>query len=377
MAAVRPRAACAGLDAPRRSATWRRASSAPKRSRSFPKLPEMQEIHEPEHVGVPSGRVLIEDWRPEDKEFWETTGRAIARRNLLDLDPVAAALFRGLDGLVGRRGQAAGGRLHTSRPTSCSGLQRLPGSPGATLRIFYSFMVPIFGGRLWTTLTTWSLMIPARRHRLAPCRTRTRPTSIFLVLALLCGFGGGNFASSMANISLLLPEGREGQCAGAQCRARQSRRQRRAVRGAARHHGRRVRLARRRSRDGARTPAATCRCGCRMPASSGCRSSSPAPFAAWFGMNDIASAKASFAEQAVIFQRKHNWLMCWLYIGTFGSFIGYSAGFPLLTKTQFPDVECAHVRLPRPAGRRAVALGDRLGLRQVGRRPCHASGSSF
>ncbi len=59
---------------------------------------------------------------------------------------------------------------------------------------------------------------------------------------------------------------------------------------------------------------------------------------AWFGMNDLASAKASLAEQAVIFKRKHNWLMCWLYLGTFGSFIGYSAGFPLLIKRQFPDV---------------------------------------
>jgi NNP family nitrate/nitrite transporter-like MFS transporter len=61
--------------------------------------------------------------------------------------------------------------------------------------------------------------------------------------------------------------------------------------------------------------------------------------AAWFGMNDIASAKASFREQSIIFQRKHNWIMCWLYTGTFGSFIGYSAGFPLLAKTQFPDVD--------------------------------------
>jgi NNP family nitrate/nitrite transporter-like MFS transporter len=60
--------------------------------------------------------------------------------------------------------------------------------------------------------------------------------------------------------------------------------------------------------------------------------------AAWFGMNDIASAKASFSDQAVIFRRKHNWLMCWLYLGTFGSFIGYSAGFPLLIKSQFPEV---------------------------------------
>jgi NNP family nitrate/nitrite transporter-like MFS transporter len=61
--------------------------------------------------------------------------------------------------------------------------------------------------------------------------------------------------------------------------------------------------------------------------------------AAWFGMNDLASAKASFADQAVIFKRKHNWLMCWLYIGTFGSFIGFAAGFPLLVKGQFPQID--------------------------------------
>jgi MFS transporter, NNP family, nitrate/nitrite transporter len=60
--------------------------------------------------------------------------------------------------------------------------------------------------------------------------------------------------------------------------------------------------------------------------------------AAWFGMNDISSAKASFKDQAVIFRRKHNWLMCWLYLGTFGSFIGYSAALPLLIKSQFPEV---------------------------------------
>jgi NNP family nitrate/nitrite transporter-like MFS transporter len=60
--------------------------------------------------------------------------------------------------------------------------------------------------------------------------------------------------------------------------------------------------------------------------------------AAWFGMNDVASARASFREQAIIFRRKNNWLMCWLYLGTFGSFIGYSAGMPLLIKSQFPGV---------------------------------------
>ena len=60
--------------------------------------------------------------------------------------------------------------------------------------------------------------------------------------------------------------------------------------------------------------------------------------AAWLGMNDIADAKASFAQQSVIFGRAHNWMMCVLYIGTFGSFIGYSAGFPLLSRIAFPDI---------------------------------------
>jgi NNP family nitrate/nitrite transporter-like MFS transporter len=61
--------------------------------------------------------------------------------------------------------------------------------------------------------------------------------------------------------------------------------------------------------------------------------------AAWLGMNDLATASASFREQAVVFRRKHSWLMCGLYIGTFGSFIGYSAVLPLLVKTQFPGVD--------------------------------------
>jgi NNP family nitrate/nitrite transporter-like MFS transporter len=56
-------------------------------------------------------------------------------------------------------------------------------------------------------------------------------------------------------------------------------------------------------------------------------------------MNDLASAKASFREQAVIFGRKHNWIMCWLYLGTFGSFIGFSSGFGILIKSQFPEVD--------------------------------------
>ena len=127
-------------------------------------------------------------------------------------------------------------------------LAALPGISGAVLRIFYSFMVPIFGGRLWTTVATWSLMIPAVGIGYA-VQNPTTPYFVFLILALLCGFGGGNFASSMAEHLVLLPEGGEGQRARAQRRPRQSRRQRRAVRRADRDHGGRVRLARRRPGD--------------------------------------------------------------------------------------------------------------------------------
>jgi MFS transporter, NNP family, nitrate/nitrite transporter len=61
--------------------------------------------------------------------------------------------------------------------------------------------------------------------------------------------------------------------------------------------------------------------------------------AAWFGMNNLAGVTASFRDQAVIFKRKHNWIMCVLYLGTFGSFIGYAAAFPKLIKAVFADVD--------------------------------------
>ena len=91
--------------------------------------------------------------------------------------------------------------------------------------------------------------------------------------------------------------------------------------------------------------------------------------AAWFGMNDIAEARGSFAEQAVIFRRKHNWLMCWLYTGTFGSFIGLSAGFPLLARSQFPAADVLLAAWLGPlAGALARPLGGWLADRMGGAR---------
>src|SRR3984957_8449781 len=63
-----------------------------------------------------------------------------------------------------------------------------------------------------------------------------------------------------------------------------------------------------------------------------------AVFCAYRYMDNLTEARSSFKDQLVIVGRKHTWIMSYIYIGTFGSFIGYSAAFPLLIKTQFPAI---------------------------------------
>jgi NNP family nitrate/nitrite transporter-like MFS transporter len=197
-------------------------------------------------------------------------------------------------------------------------------------------MVPIFGGRKWTTLSTASLLIPAIGMGFA-VRNPETSYSTFLILALLCGFGGGNFASSMSNISFFFPQARKGTALGLNAglgnlgvSAMQFL----------------VPLAITAGVFGAfgGEPQMSVVKGVTRPMWLQNAGFIWVPFivastlAAWFGMDDVASARASFREQAIIFRRKNNWLMCWLYLGTFGSFIGYSAGMPLLIKSQFPGV---------------------------------------
>ncbi|HMK79595.1 MAG TPA: MFS transporter [Xanthobacteraceae bacterium] len=301
----------------------------------LPQLPEMQEIHTPAHVGALSGAVLT-DWRPEDKTFWETTGRAVARRNLWISIPALLLSFAiwQVWSVVVAKLPSVGFQFTTDQ---LFWLAALPGISGAVLRIFYSFMVPIFGGRLWTTVATWSLMIPAVGIGYA-VQTPTTPYVVFLGLALLCGLGGGNFASSMANISFFFPRAEKGNAL--------------ALNAGLGNLGvsvvqflvpivTAIGVFGWFGGDPAmvKGPAGEVPLWLQNAGFIWVPFIAASAFAAWFGMNDIASAKASFSEQAVIFERKHNWIMCWLYTGTFGSFIGYSAGFPLLAKTQFPAVD--------------------------------------
>ncbi len=175
--------------------------------KELPPLAELQGVHRPaEHAGKMGP--LLTDWRPEDPAFWEKEGRRIAGRNLWISVPCLLLAFSVwlVWSVVVAKLPSIGFKYTTDQ---LFWLAALPGLSGATLRIFYSFMVPIFGGRLWTTLTTASLLVPAFGIGYA-VQDPTTPYFIFLVLALLCGLGGGNFASSMANISFFYPKSEKG-----------------------------------------------------------------------------------------------------------------------------------------------------------------------
>lgn len=282
-----------------------------------------------------AGHVLI-DWRPEDTAFWDEGGKRTAQRNLWISIPALLLSFAVwmVWSVVVVNLPAIGFKFDTGQ---LFWLAALPGLSGATLRLFYSFMVPIFGGRAWTTVSTASLLMPAIGIGFA-VQDPTTPYWIFLALALLCGFGGGNFASSMSNISFFFPKARKGLALGLNAglgnlgvSVVQFVVPLVITAGIFGNLGGEAQV----WAKGSLTKAMWLQNAGFIWV----------PFivlstlAAWFGMNDIADAKASFADQAVIFKRKHNWIMCWLYIGTFGSFIGFSAGFPLLTKIQFPGVD--------------------------------------
>jgi NNP family nitrate/nitrite transporter-like MFS transporter len=93
-----------------------------------------------------------------------------------------------------------------------------------------------------------------------------------------------------------------------------------------------------------------------------------AALGAFFFMNNLTSARSNFKDQIVVAQRRQTWIMAWLYIGTFGSFVGYSAAFPLLLKTQFPEVTTNLAYLGALVGSVARPLGGKVAVRLGGAR---------
>ncbi|NPC55895.1 MFS transporter [Caenimonas soli] len=154
----------------------------------------------------------IADWRPEDPEFWESTGKRVAYRNLWISVPALLCGFA----VWGMWGIIAVQMLNLGFPFTQAELFTLTaiaGIAGATMRIPASFLIRLAGGRNTIFLTTAMLLAPALGTGIV-LQHPEWPLWTFQLMALWCGVGGGNFASSMSNISTFFPKRLQGTALG-------------------------------------------------------------------------------------------------------------------------------------------------------------------
>jgi len=289
----------------------------------------------------------IETWEPEDAQFWQRTGRRIARRNLwwsILAENIGFSVWM-VWSITATRLPAAGFHYTTDQLFA---LVSLPGLVGALMRFPYTFAVPRFGGRNWTVVSALLLFIPTLAL-IALVQRPDTPFPLMMLAAATAGLGGGNFASSMANISFFFPDRDKGLALGLNAA-------------------------------GGNIGVATVQLLVPVVVGAGAAHLGyagamwlplivVAAAGAFFGMDNLKSARSSFRDQLAVARYKHTWIVSLLYVGTFGSFVGYSAAFPLLLKTQFPTVTANLAffgplvgSLARPLGGRAA---DRLGGARV------------
>ena len=305
-------------------------------------------------------REAIKHWNPENTGFWNVEGKRIAQQNLWISVPalfLAFAVWQ-IWSVVAVKLNEIG--FHFT-PSQLFTLAALPGLVGATLRIIFTFMPGVFGGKNWTAISTAALLFPAIGIGVAVQNPNTSYGTMVL-LAALCGIGGGNFSSSMANISFFFPKKLKGSANGINA-------------GIGNLGVSAVQFL---------VPVAIA-----VSAFGGVTGSSQsigngtkiwlqnAAFI-WvipivivtalslFGMDNLPNAKQSVKEQSIIFKNKHTWIMSWLYTMCFGSFIGYAAAFPLLIKAEFPEVNALQLAFLGPLVGAAVRpvggwIADKVG----------------
>lgn len=258
---------------------------------------------------APSGR-WIQQWDPEDEIFWNRTGQRIARRNLLFSvlsEHIGFSVWTMWSVLVLFMGPEYG-----LTPADKFLLTSVVTLVGAVVRVPYTFAVAVFGGRNWTIVSAALLLVPT----VAAFAVMEPGTSFttFLLVGLLAGIGGGNFASSMTNINAFFPLRKKGWALGLnagggnigvpviQLAAL-------AIIGAS--GGPRVLL------------------GIYIPLIV-----AAAVLAALY-MDNLASVRNDTGAASHAARDPHTWIMSFLYIGTFGSFIGYSFAFGQVLQIQF------------------------------------------
>jgi len=157
-------------------------------------------------------KINLEKWDVENEQFWKSTGKKIANRNLWISIPsllVGFAVWL-MWGIITVQMKNLGFPFETGELFT---LTAIAGLTGATLRIPSSFFIRLAGGRNTIFFTTALLMIPSLGTALA-LQNPENPLWVFQILAFLSGFGGGNFASSMSNISFFFPKKKQGYALG-------------------------------------------------------------------------------------------------------------------------------------------------------------------
>jgi NNP family nitrate/nitrite transporter-like MFS transporter len=300
-----------------------------------------------------AGRVrAITDWRPEDEGFWAEAGARIARRNLVFSvlsEHIGFSVWSLWSVLVLFLGpqyhvDAAGKFLLTALPTALGSLLRLP----------YTFAVARFGGRNWTVFSALLLLVPTVLAGIVLQPGVSYGT--LLAVACVAGVGGGNFASSMANINAFYPQRLKGWALGVNA-------------GGGNVGVPVVQLV-----------------GLSVLATAGAAHPRLVPLVylplivlaalgAAFRMDNLSALRNDRRVLREVAAEPHSWVMSLLYIGTFGSFIGFGFAFGQVLQVQFPHefgtpVKAAYLTflgpllgsLVRPLGGR---MADRWGGAQV------------
>lgn len=286
----------------------------------------------------------IDGWDPENPEQWGSVGRPIARRNLwlsIFAEFLGFAVWA-LWSIVVPQLNGVGFDLSVNE---MFWLVSTPALVGATLRIPYTFAVPRFGGRNWTIVSALLLLLPTAALAWAVNHPEL-PFVALVGIAALAGVGGGNFASSMANISFFFPAKEKGAALGLNAA-------------------------------GGNLGTAAVQLAVPIVITIGAGVSLDraglmfiplallAAVLAWRSMDNLSNAKSDPRAYAAALRHPHTWILSFIYIGTFGSFIGYSATFPTLLKNLFPAVTISLAFMGALVGSLARPFGgylsDRIG----------------
>ncbi|MFI6349554.1 nitrate/nitrite transporter [Streptomyces sp. NPDC050560] len=304
------------------------------------------------HTAAPGGRGRwIDEWDPEDPGFWARTGARVARRNLLFSvlsEHIGFSVWTLWSVLVLFMGPEYG-----VDPAGKFALASVATLVGGVVRVPYTFAVARFGGRNWTVVSAGLLLLPTAAA-LAAMRPGT-PYGVLLLCAALSGLGGGNFASSMANINAFFPQHRKGWALG--------------VNAGGGNIG---------------VPVVQLLALAVIGAGGGPRLLLAlylplivlAAVLAARRMDNLTGVRGDTRAVRQAARDPHTWTMAFLYVGTFGSFIGYSFAFGLVLQTQFgrTPLQAAAVTFLGPLlGSLARPVGGRLADRYGGARVTQAN----